>query len=104
MLMKWKECTVQILADRSLVSEKSIQRMRNDKQDAKLGTIVALCIGLQLPPAISEDLIKKAGYSFKVSEEHIAYQYLLASCYKSSIYECNELLEAEGLKPIGREE
>ena len=103
--MNRKKYTVETLAERSLASTKTIQRMRNDESYApKLGTIVAVCIGLQLHPILSGDLIKKSGLAFKYTEEHTAYQFILSTHFRSSIYDCNERLVAFGFKMIGREE
>ena len=93
------------LAEESLVSAKTIQRMRtNDAYDAKLETVVAVCIGMKLEPVLSTDMVKKAGLAFKIDETHIVYQMLLNSHYQSSIHECNEILRASNCKPLGNEE
>jgi DNA-binding Xre family transcriptional regulator len=103
--MSRKKYTVETLAERSLASAKTIQRMRNDESyTPKIGTIVAVCIALQLHPILSGDLIKKSGLSFKCIEKHIAYQFLLSTHFQNSIYECNKKLEFCGFGPIGREE
>ena len=96
--------TVESLAERSLASAKTIQRMRSDENyTPRLGTIVAVCVGLQLHPALSIDLIRKAGLSFKYTKEHTAYLFLLSTHFRSSIYDLNRYLERCGLGPIGKE-
>jgi hypothetical protein len=103
--MKWRKVTVEKLAEDSLLSTKTIQRMRNDlDREWPLGMVVAVCIGLSLPPYVSSDLVVKAGFAFKPTEEHVTYRHLLTVHYDNSIIECNEVLEAAGFKPIGREE
>jgi hypothetical protein len=105
MLMKWRRLTVEQLAENALTSPKTIQRMRNDPgHNWELSTIIAVCIGLQLPPYISFDLVTKAGLAFKATEEHITYKHLLTVYCQSTIIECNEFLEEAGYAPIGREE
>lgn len=102
--MTRKKYTVESLAETSLASSKTIQRMRSDESyTPKLGTIVAICIGLQLHPVLSADLIRKAGLSFKYTEEHTAYLFLLSTHFHSSIYDCNRHLERCGIGPIGKE-
>ncbi|MGE5417505.1 MAG: hypothetical protein ACM3UZ_12280 [Acidobacteriota bacterium] len=97
--------TVEELEEKSLINTKTIQRIRNDERyQPKLTTVVALCIGLQLSPILSNDMITKAGMSFRVTEEHIIYQMLLHSYYRNSIYECNEILMANNFKPLSKEE
>jgi hypothetical protein len=102
--MTRKKYTVESLGESSLASSKTIQRMRSDENYApRLGTIVAICIGLQLHPVLSMDLILKAGLSFKYTEEHTAYLFLLSTHFRSSIYDCNRHLERCGIEPIGKE-
>ena len=64
---------------------------------------VQLCIGMKLPPVLSACLLKASGKSFMMTEQHIMYQFLLNSCYHMSIFDCNEMLTAQGLKPLGRQ-
>ena len=80
--------------------------MRNDiKYQSKIETVVAVCIGLQLHPILSVDLLTKAGFVLKSYEpEHIIYHLLLNTKYKSSIYECNEILRTNKCKPLSKEE
>ena len=93
------------LAERALTSARTIQRMRTDEGYGKSHkNVVALCIGLNLNPVLSDDLLSKAGIAFQNTQEHIAYRFVLATHYDSSIIECNRLLEEAGLAPIGREE
>lgn len=100
------KCTEESLTEKSLILPKTIQRMRNDiRYKAKLETIVAVCIGLQLHPSLSMDLVRKSGHSFiPCCEEHIIYQMLLYEKYKCSIYECNEILKANDFKVLSKEE
>ena len=97
--------TVEELEEKSLINTKTIQRIRNDERyQPKLATVVALCIGMQLSPILSNDMITKAGTLFRISEEDIIYQMLLHSYYRNSIYECNEILRANNFKPLCKED
>lgn len=99
------DLTVEYLEEKSLVNAKTIQRMRNDdRKPHKLPTVVAICIGLQLNPVLSGDLIRKAGHTFRIDEEHIIYQMLLNSYYQNPIYECNEILRSNNFNPLSKEE
>ena len=104
--MKRQKCTVEKLAEHSQVGTKTIQRMRNELDySTSLGNVVAICIGLQLHPILSMDLVGKAGFTFKqYDEEHVIYQLLLNTKHQSSIYECNEILRANNCNTIGKEE
>ena len=103
--MKRKGVTVEQLAENSLVSDRQIYRFRKTPYPSiTLPQVVGLCIGLKLHPVFSEDLIKKAGYSFNMSPQHKAYHMLILTMSCNSIYECNEYLAQIGIAPIGREE
>jgi hypothetical protein len=103
-LMDWRNMTVEQLAENSLVSPKTIQRMRtNIRYKFELGTVIAVCIGLSLPCYISTELVEKAGLAFKPTDEHIAYQHLLTEYCGRTIQDCNKALELAGFSPIGRE-
>lgn len=102
-LMDSKPITEEKLAEESLVSVKTIQRIRTTPDyKVSLETVMALCIGMRLPPFISEKLIEKAGFTLKYSGEQGIYRMLLynQSC---NIFECNEILKAQGYKPLGKE-
>jgi len=103
-LINWSEMTEEKLAEAAFISEKTIQRLRNEEPDnVSLETVVQLAIGMQLPPVLSGYLLKVSGKSFMMTEQHIMYQFLLNSCYTKSIYECNEMLVAQNLKQLGRQ-
>ena len=99
MLMKWRGISERELADACLVDEKTIQRMRTGKSTA-LRSIIAVCVGLQLPPTISTELVRKAGHTLVGDTDRIALSHILSCYYKNSIYECNELMEAADLQPL----
>jgi len=92
-LMDWRKITNEELAGKAQVASKTIQRMRNSaNQDHKKETVIAICIGLQLFPDISMELLNLAGLALKYSEQDILYRKILNTRYKSSIHDCNELL------------
>lgn len=103
-LMKWKDKTVEALSGDCCLDPKTIQRMRNNEAyDTTIETIVAICIALQLPPAVSDVLINRSAYSLGVSEKHLTYRFLLNSCYTKTIYECNSMLQRLGFDPLTKE-
>lgn len=102
-LIKWSEMTEEDLAWESQLSEKTIQRLRNDEpNNVTIETIVQLCIGMKLPPVLSSYLVKSSGNSFMMTEQHMMYQFLLNCCYTKSLDECNEMLVAQNLKMLGK--
>jgi len=61
-LMKWVNITERKLADKSEVSEKTIQRIRTgESASSTLETRVALCIGMDIPYDVSLAFLEKAG-------------------------------------------
>ena len=103
-LIGWAEMTEEELAEAADMSEKTIQRLRNTEPDnVTIETVMQLCIGMKLAPVLSACLLKASGKSFMMTEQHIMYQFLLNSCYHMSIFDCNEMLTAQGLKPLGRQ-
>lgn len=103
--MKRKGITSEQLAENCLLSSNSISRCRRDCfPSLSMAIVVSLCIGLHLHPVLSLDMIRKAGFTFTNSYEHMVYQMLLYSMTNSSIYECNDYLRKMGLQPFGKEE
>ncbi len=102
-LIKWTGMKEEDLAEASALSERTIQRLRNNEpNDVSIETVVQLCIGMQLPPQLSDKLMRASGNSFLANERHLMYQFLLTSCYTESIHTCNKRLEEQGFPPLGR--
>ena len=101
-LMKWSKVSVQMLSTLSQLSTKTIQRMRNNEDyQASIETIIALCVGMQLPPPVSRRFLEFAGFQIRYSSELMAaYDYILDEYYINGIYSCNELLRAMGFKDL----
>lgn len=101
-LMKDKGIKEEDLAARSGLSEKTIQRLRNQKIVPTIETMMQLCIGLQLDPILSEYLMQAAGVRFMDSELHRAYKVLLDTYYLYSVEYCNSLLKDQKLPTLGK--
>ena len=101
-LMKDKKMSAKTLADGSLVGEKTIQRLRNNEEyPTTKQTVMGLCYGLKLTIPEAEMLISKTDFNLKpTTPENNAYRCTLGSCADISIYEVNEMLEANGYKPF----
>lgn len=91
------------LADQSLVGEKTLQRLRNNEEyPTSVQTILGLCVGLKLPLPEAEMLLSKTDFKLNtIKMEGYVYQCVLSSCAENSIYEINEMLEANGIPPLG---
>lgn len=71
-----------------------------NKKDAKptLQSVLALCIGLNLHPSFSYDLIAKAGYNIMIaSEEFLIYRYLIEHHHMENIFMWNAKLQDAGI-------
>jgi hypothetical protein len=102
--MQRKVVTQEQLAETSLLAVRSIRTYRGTEHPyITLPRVIALCIGLKLHPVLANDLVRKAGCCFTMSDEHTAYQILLVSMTHGSIYDCNEYLRAVGVPPLGKE-
>lgn len=99
-LMDWVEISEEALAENALISTKMVQRMRNNPNYPKsIDSVVAICIGMHLPPELSNALISRSGYSLRLaqSEAHLMYNFFLNHLYMSTIHECNDMLIAKNL-------
>lgn len=64
--MKRKGYSSEKLAEVCQVSSATISRYRGDKYpNINLPSVISLCIGLKLHPVLANDLLHKAGLSFK---------------------------------------
>lgn len=99
-LMEWVEISEETLAEKALISSKLVQRLRNNPAYPKnVDCVVAVCIGMNLPPELSNALISRSGFTLRLaqSEAHLMYNFFLNHLYMSSIHECNDMLVAKNL-------
>ena len=104
-LMKWSEVTEEELSESSLLSVMTIRRMRNDTNyRTSMDSIFQLCIGMKLPPDLSDLLLERSSHRLGMTELDRTYYTLLHGCYTRGMIECNDLLEQLGFKRLGKEE
>lgn len=97
--IKRRGYTNEKMEERTGISSRMIQDYRN-KKDAKptLQSVLALCIGLNLHPSFSYDLISKAGHNVMIaSEEFLIYRYLIDNHHMENIFMWNEKLQDAGI-------
>ncbi len=97
--IKRRGYTNEKMEERTGISSRMIQDYRNRK-DSKptLQSVLALCIGLNLQPAFSYDLISKAGHNIMIpSEEYLIYRYLIDNHHMENIYMWNSKLQDAGI-------
>lgn len=94
------------LEEKSYVSSQTIKEIEtNNKRGYSLETIVALCIGMKLPPEFSFDLLKVSGFYIESydNEKSCLYCYILRNLYDCEIDYINEILKVNGILPLGQE-
>ncbi len=100
-LMKEKRMTVEHLEEKSLISTRTILRLSNDPEyNVTREHIVALSVGLTLPPIISMGLLGKAGLAMKNSRLHNTYIMILCTMYTSEIEAVNRFLISLNIPPL----
>ena len=93
------------LAQKSLINVDVIRRYYKGtaKSIPNIRTVIALCVGLQLPPPFCFDLVRKAKYDFSNGdEEDVAFQTIICTMTKNSINECNEMISVLGFTPLSK--
>lgn len=60
---KWKKVTYNELADEIMVNERTIRRIVNGEEPGSINSIVLICLGLHLPPKISNHIISNSPFS-----------------------------------------
>ena len=100
-LMKMKHMTVEQLAESASMSEKTIKRFRSaERRDYMMDQVVALCIGLCLPPWLSCELTRRAGLVLRDIPEHQAYRYILDCLFMDRIEDVQRFLKENKLEPL----
>lgn len=86
---KRKDCPQDILAEAIRIDVQTYRQYEKDEEKIpSLSRLVAIAVTLKLFPNLSEDLVTKAGYIFRLTEKDIALKVILNSCYMKSIEEC----------------
>jgi len=93
--------TIEQLAEETGLSEKTIQRMRNDPdRTPSLESVVAVCVGLHLNAYDSDMLLHLAGYQLTNRKIDRIYRLFLNFAYKDSVADCNDMLIRLGMDPL----
>lgn len=107
-LMKWADgITVEALGAAAQLDPKTIQRMRNNSDyPTNIESVVAVCIGMHLPPELSEALLALTEFrlAWMQKESHMLYRFFLYHMYESSVDECNKILLSKNLPILTNKE
>ena len=99
--MKRLNVTREKLAEEALLSDSTIKRLRSaEKDDYSFDQVIAVCIGLHLPPEYSLDLIRKSGRILRDTPEHLVYRAILQTMYMNKIQEIQETLRKCGCREL----
>lgn len=100
-LMECNGFTVGRLADETGLSEDTIKNLRNRPNIIfPIQEIVAVCIGMHLPPAISMEYIRISPSKFQTTVEMKLYEYALIQWYMRPVAEVNRLLVEAEVQPL----
>lgn len=92
--------TLEELSENSRLSVKTLSRWKNNwRNDTKIKypSLVQFCVGLNLPPEISELLFKIAGLEYSNTVSDLIYRRIRDKYYHSDIETINQILESEHL-------
>mgnify|MGYP000307493828 FL=1 len=97
--IKRRGYTNEKMEERTGISSRMIQDYRKKKDsNITLQSVLALCIGLNLQPAFSYDLILKAGFNIMTAkDEYLIYRYLIEHHHMENIFMWNEKLQDAGI-------
>lgn len=103
--MKRLNVTRERLAEEAFLSDSTIKRLRSaEKDDYSFDQVIAVCIGLHLPPEYSLDLIRKSGRILRDTPEHLVYRAILQTMYRNKLQEIQETLRRCGCRELNLKE
>jgi len=101
MAMDWKDVTFVELEKRTMLNSKTISRIVNGETQGSINSIVLICLGLNLPPKISNHIIKNSPFSLNYSNQsHLWYDFALTHLYAKSMNEIRVFLQEHGADPL----
>jgi len=90
--MKRIGITREKLAEEAMLSDTTIKRMRTSERDLTLDFVIAVCVGMHIPPEYSFDMIEKAGFRLRNTPEHLIYRSILQTMYMEKLMTIQKLL------------
>ena len=98
---KWRKVTYNELAEEIMVNERTIRRIVNGEEPGSINSIVLICLGLHLPPKISNHIISNSPFSLNLNNNsHIWYDFALTHLYPKSMDEIRTFLQEHGAEPL----
>lgn len=98
---EWRDVTYKELAERTMVNERTIRRIVNVEEPGSINSIILICLGLHLPPKISNHIIRNSPFSLNFNNNsHIWYDFALTHLYPKSMDEIRAFLQEHGADPL----
>lgn len=85
------------------LSDRKLRQLKNEPDtNHSLDVIMQFCLGMGLPPHISLNILKLAGYELRSTPRDVMYQTLLFCHANSGLHECNKILYAQNFNVLGK--
>ena len=102
LLFEDRKCTTQKFKDKTLLSDNELSRLRKIPPQTSKRTLMAVCVGMELPMDISLELMRFAGIVLIDSQQEDSLYKHILSCNNKDIYEVNDFLVEYGIVPLGQ--
>ena len=100
-LMDYRQITEEKMEENTGISVSTISRLRRkEKDNYTVDQVLAVCIGLNLPPVISREMFRRAGITLRSTKQHRAYQLILDCLFMDSLEEVQIFLARQGCEPL----
>ncbi|MCD8291573.1 MAG: helix-turn-helix transcriptional regulator, partial [Prevotella sp.] len=100
-LLKWRGISQAELSRRTGITEKTIGNIINGETTGTLNNVILMCLGANLPWAMSEYILQRSGHQFRLSnDDHILYRFVLMYMYPKGIPEIQTFLQEQGAAPL----
>ena len=101
MVKKWRNVTFKELEERTMLSERTIRRIVNGEEKGSINSLILICLGLHLPPDISNHIIKNSPVSLNLTDrDHQWYSFVLTHISGQTMDEIRTFLHQHGVKPL----
>lgn len=100
-LMKRAGVTIERLEEEAFLSGRTISRLRTEeRREYSLDQVIAVCVALHLPPWLSGEMVRRAGFLFRPVRQHRAYQFILDCLFMDSVRDIQKFLVETGCQPL----
>jgi transcriptional regulator with XRE-family HTH domain len=94
---EWRDITYDELAERILIDARTIRRIMNGETNGSILSLVWICLGLHLPPEISNHIIDKSHHSLNyTNDSHVYYRFAINHLYAKKVEEIRAFLLRQG--------